>query len=113
MHEYSLVQALLDKVHEEARRHDAAAVHHVRVRIGRLAGVETDLLRTAYEMCREKTLCAGADLEIVPVEPLWACPGCDRRIEPGRPLRCESCGRPAHLAQGDEIVLDRLEMEAA
>jgi len=55
MHEYSLIQALLDRVAEEARKHDAVAVHHIRVKVGRLA----------------------------------------------------------QLTQGDEIILDRLEMEAA
>lgn len=113
MHEYSLVQALLDRVTEEARRHDAVVVHHIRLKVGQLAGVEPELLDAAYQLCRERTICSGADLEILSVEPIWACPECDERIQPGRPLRCATCERPAHLTQGDEIILDRLEMEAA
>ena len=32
-------------------------------------------------------------------------------ITPGRLLRCDICDRPARLAEGDEIMLDRIEME--
>jgi Zn finger protein HypA/HybF involved in hydrogenase expression len=48
---------------------------------------------------------------MVPVE--WACQACGRRIERGRPLRCPECLAPATLIAGDEIILDRIEMEVA
>jgi hypothetical protein len=32
-------------------------------------------------------------------------------IPAGGPLRCRRCGVPARLAEGDEIMLDRIEME--
>ena len=43
MHEYSIVQALLDRVAAEARSHGAVAVHRIRVQIGEASGVESDL----------------------------------------------------------------------
>ncbi len=113
MHEYSLVQALMDRVEQEARARNATAVHRLSVRIGSLAGVEKDLLRSAYELCREGTVCAGAELLIEPVEARWACGGCGRTVAPGEILTCPDCGSPARLAAGDEIVLDRIEMEVA
>lgn len=113
MHEYSIVSALLEKVDAEAQSRGAIAVHRLRVRIGELSGVETDLLASAYELFRERTVCAGADLEIVPVAARWACPGCDREIPRGAVLRCPECARPARLTGGDEILLERIEMEVA
>jgi hydrogenase nickel incorporation protein HypA/HybF len=113
MHEYSLVSALLDRVEEEARRHAALSVARVRLRVGGLAGVEPDLLRAAFEMAREGTICAAAELELVLVEVRWACRDCQRPIAAGALLACPDCGAPARLAEGDDLVLERLEMEVA
>jgi hydrogenase nickel incorporation protein HypA/HybF len=113
MHEYSLVQALLERVEQEARARGATAVHGLSVRIGDLAGVERELFQSAYEMCREGTICAGAELQIRPVPVSWVCGGCGRGVAPGEVLTCPDCGAPARLREGDEIVLDRIEMEVA
>ena len=113
MHEYSIVQALLQRVDDEVAAHGATRVHAVRVRIGELAGVEIDLLRTAYETIRRGTVCEAAPLDIARVDARWECPRCATRIVRGRALQCETCGAAARLTSGDEIVLDRLEMEVA
>jgi hydrogenase nickel incorporation protein HypA/HybF len=113
MHEYSIVQALLERVDHEARTHGASHVHRVRVSIGELAGVEIDLLRTAYETIRHRTVCDGAELDVRRVEARWECGRCGAAIARGAPLRCAACGQPARLASGDEIMLDQIEMEAA
>ena len=113
MHEYSLVSALIDRVETEARSHGALAVARVRLRVGELAGVEPDLLRTAFEMARAGTVCAGAELELVAVGARWACRGCGRQIPAGERLACSICGEPARLVEGDELILERLEMEVA
>ena len=111
MHEYSIVSALLARVEAEARVHGAEKVHSIRVQIGELSGVEKDLLEAAYELARERTLCEKAELEIVPVEARWACRSCKTTIPKGAILRCSDCDLPAELAAGDEILLERVEME--
>jgi hydrogenase nickel incorporation protein HypA/HybF len=111
MHEYSIVQALFDQIDRSARQHRATAVHGVTVRIGELSGVECALLHSAYDLYRERTICAGAPLTIRSLPARWSCPGGHGDIARGAPLTCPSCGRAAVLRQGDEIVLDRLELE--
>jgi len=113
VHEYSIVQALLGQVERHARDHGASAVHRLHVSIGELSGVEVELLETAYDTFRERSICAAAELEIHPVAAEWSCPGCAREIPRGTALRCSDCGLPARLTRGDEIVLDRIEMEVA
>ena len=56
--------APLDRVAREASAHHATKVRRLWLRIGEVSGVEVDLLRTAYEMCRERTICEGAALEV-------------------------------------------------
>jgi hydrogenase nickel insertion protein HypA len=111
MHEYSLVSSLIERVQREATTHGATKVHRLQVRIGEISGVEIELLRTAYEMCREKTVCAGATLEVTFEEARWACPRCDATLARGARLVCAACGEAARLVAGDAIVLDRIEME--
>ena len=113
MHEYSLIQSLVERVEAEAAARSASAVHRLRVRIGEHAGVDIELFKTAYLTFRERTVCERAilDVEMVPTE--WACPACGRAIEPGQVLRCLDCATPAQLIAGDEIILDRIEMEVA
>jgi hydrogenase nickel incorporation protein HypA/HybF len=113
MHEYSLIQALVDRVEAEVRARAGAAVHRLDVRIGEMAGVDVELFKTAYLTFRERTVCEHAELEVrvVPVE--WACEACSAAIAVGGPLRCPRCHAPARMVGGDEIILDRIEMEVA
>ena len=80
--------------------------------VGELSGVEVDLLKTAFDTFRERTICEDAELAIDSVGAAWACPSCERAITRGAVLRCDTCGRPARMIRGDEIILERIEMEA-
>lgn len=111
MHEYSIVGSLIECVESEALHSGATAVKRLWLSIGDLSGVDRELLATAYNTFRERTICEGAELRVTPVAARWGCPRCARRIEPRSVLRCPRCNVPATLEQGDEIVLDRIEME--
>lgn len=113
MHEYSIVAALVEQVGQQVAAHGAESVRRVVVSIGELSGVDAGLLASAYDVFREKTICDGAELEIRRVDASWACGSCGRRIERGAILRCTECGSPARLEAGDEIFLERIEMEVA
>ena len=113
MHEYSLIQSMFDQIHETVRAHHAQAVRRVKVRIGQSAGVEIELFRTAYDTFRAGTLCADAPMDIEEVPVRWECPEGHGDIVPGLALRCPVCGGPARLTSGDEIILERLELEVA
>jgi hydrogenase nickel incorporation protein HypA/HybF len=68
MHEYSIVQAMFDRIGEAVAAHHAVSVRRVRVRVGKWAGVEPALLQTAYEVFRVNTWCADAPLVIEQVQ---------------------------------------------
>ena len=111
VHEYSIVQAMFDQIERTAGVHHATAVRRVRVRLGVCAGVDPILLRTAYDTFRAGTVCEDAPIEIAEIPVRWTCPDGHGDLEPGTPLTCAACGRPARLESGDEIVLDQLELE--
>jgi hydrogenase nickel incorporation protein HypA/HybF len=111
MHEYSVVQALLERVGAEARARRAIAVHRLTVRVGELAGLDAELFATAFSTFRAGTVCGSATLDVERVPVRWACPACGAVIPEGARLQCATCGAPARLEQGDEIVLGRIEME--
>lgn len=111
MHEYSIVQSLLERIELEATALGATAVCSVSLRIGAQSGVEPVLLSRAFEMFRDRSVCRDAQLAVTIVPARWVCPSCRRGVEAGAVLRCPRCARPAALVEGDEIILDRLEME--
>lgn len=64
MHEYSIVQSLLESCEEHARANDAKKVTKVVVKIGVLSGVEPELLQTAFDTFKEQTVCHDAQFII-------------------------------------------------
>src|SRR5512138_3639478 len=111
MHEYSIVSSLLGRVEETLQSYKVTSVRRLHLRIGELSGVEPELLRTAYDMCRVGTPCEQADLEVHQVAARWVCRACNAEPARGDRLACPSCGGRVTLAEGDEIVLDRIELE--
>ncbi len=112
MHEYSIVQSLVDSVAAAVQDRDAT-VQRIDVAIGELAGVDCALLTTAFEVFRDGTLCEHATLTIDRIPARWECSRCGGAVARGGFLRCALCNTPARLATGDEILLQRIELEVA
>jgi hydrogenase nickel incorporation protein HypA/HybF len=112
MHEYSLVQALIDRVQAEASKRQALAVHGLSVRVGELAGVDPELFQTAYDTFRAGTICEREPLTLRWVAASWSCPRCQGAIPRGEVLRCAACGEPARLDEGSNaLTLDGIDLE--
>jgi hydrogenase nickel incorporation protein HypA/HybF len=113
MHEYSIVQALLDQCEHHARINGSRKVMKVTVKIGVLSGVELHLLRSAFETFREDTVCREAELEIIHQKVLVECGKCRRQstIEK-HDYHCPNCGSAeVRVIDGEDMYLMRLEME--
>ena len=111
MHEYAIVQALVDRVEAVARGRGAASVERVEVSIGEVSGVDVGLFETAYDVYRTGTMCGSAPLTVRLVPARWACRTCGGSTSKGRALGCSACGGLATLVEGDEILLERIELE--
>ncbi len=111
MHEYAIADALLRQVEIHADRHGAEHILRIQVQVGELSGVEPALLQNAWELVREGTICERSRLDLRSVAVRWVCPSCAGSLGANGALRCAKCGVPAELTQGDELILERVEME--
>ena len=113
MHEYSVVQSLLDACEENAKANNATKVTKVVVKIGVMSGVEPELLKTAFDTFKEQTVCESAEF-IMNIQPIK--------------IKCNSCLNESTLAKleyccphcqsveldvldGEEMYLMQLELE--
>lgn len=112
MHEYSIVQSLLESCEEHARANDASEITKVIVKIGVLSGVEPDLLETAFNTFKEQTVCHNADfiMNIQKIEIL--CNSCNTKsILEKNEFSCPSCnGVDIEVLDGEDMYLMSLEM---
>ena len=112
MHEIGLVQEALQLAEEQARRHGAARIHRIHLRVGRLAGVEPEALAFAFEVARVGTLAERAVLEVESIAAACYCQSCHHDFTTeDYVLACPVCGRPSSdLRAGQELELASLEV---
>lgn len=113
MHEFALVNALLEQVDTLWREQNAGRVLSIRVSVGEFSGVEPELFRNAYEMLIEETPMRGAELQMN-CEPLRShCENCgwDFAIERFR-FECPECkSRDVTIVSGEGLVLESVTLE--
>ncbi|GHS88338.1 putative hydrogenase nickel incorporation protein HypA [Campylobacterota bacterium] len=113
MHEYSVVEALLDQCESEARKIGAEKIVKIVVKIGRLSGVVPELFESAYSVFSEDSKARGAALEIRRQNVVAECGGCGHTEELDElDFVCQKCGgKEMRVLDGDSIILMSLEME--
>jgi hydrogenase nickel incorporation protein HypA/HybF len=113
MHELSIALGILDIAEEEGRRH-AGRVAAIHLKLGRFSGVVKEALVSAYELAREGTPLATAELVVEEVPLVVHCSSCDADQETsvGLGLCCPVCGRPSgEVVHGRELEIRALEIE--
>ncbi|MEA3330555.1 MAG: hydrogenase maturation nickel metallochaperone HypA [Campylobacterota bacterium] len=113
MHEYSIVQSLVESCQEHANSNNATKVTKVVVKIGVMSGVEPYLLKEAFELFKEGTICDGCEfvmnIQKVKVE-CMAC-GVESELEKNEYL-CPKCKSiDIKITDGEDMFLMQLELE--
>ncbi len=113
MHEYSIVQALLNQCESIAKENESKKVVKVVIKIGVISGVEIHLLKTAFDTFKEGTICDGAELIINHQKIKLHCNECGVEYEIDemnyRCVKCESLN--VKVIDGEDMYLMSLEME--
>jgi hydrogenase nickel incorporation protein HypA/HybF len=113
VHELSVCQALLQEVAKVAVSRGACAVERITVEVGRLSGVEPELLARAFEVARLGTCASQAVLIVEALGITVSCTECGAtsRVEPNR-LVCAACsGYRTRIVEGDELRLRAIELQ--
>ena len=113
MHEYSIVQSLLESCEEHAMQNDASKVTKVVVKLGVLSGVEPELLKTAFDTFKEKTVCDEAEF-VVNIQKLQIeCFECSTTsILEKHEFSCPKCQSVnIKVIDGEDMYLMSLEMD--
>lgn len=113
MHEYSIVQALLEQCQTHAHTNDANKIIQVTVKIGIQSGVEPHLFEVAFDTFKEKTICEEANLIIQHQPLLIYCSACNKEYTLQKPeYICPECQNlHIEVVDGEDMILMRLEME--
>jgi hydrogenase nickel incorporation protein HypA/HybF len=113
VHELALCQGLLRQVEQVAFSHGANAVERIRLKVGRLSGVEPPLLERAFEIARFGTVAQNATLEIETGPIVVACDQCGASGAAAvNRLLCPACGDwRVRVTQGEELVLQSIDIE--
>ncbi|MEA1920035.1 MAG: hydrogenase maturation nickel metallochaperone HypA [Campylobacterota bacterium] len=113
MHEYSIVQALLEQCEGYAAENEAESITKVVVKIGTMSGVEPHLLEIAFNTFKEKSICDGAEF-VMNIQPLTlTCKACDVTSELEKVhYCCPACeSLDVEVVDGEDMMLMSLEME--
>jgi hydrogenase nickel incorporation protein HypA/HybF len=112
VHEMSICQGLINQVERIAQEQGASRVDTIVLSIGPLSGVEPQLLSRAFDIARLGTVAKDAELEIETGPVVVECRMCGASGEAQvNRLLCPSCGDwQVNLKQGDELLLQRLEI---
>jgi hydrogenase nickel incorporation protein HypA/HybF len=113
MHETSLAENVREIVEETARASGARRVAAVRLEIGRLAQVEIDAMRFAFDVVMHGSLAATARLEIVEVDGTAWCMRCSEAVViERRGDACPKCDSyQLQVTGGDRMRVMDIEIE--
>jgi hydrogenase nickel incorporation protein HypA/HybF len=113
MHEYSIVQSLLDSCEENARANDAKKVTKIIVKIGVMSGVEPHLLEIAFNTFKEHTMCEAAEFVVNIQKVIIKCNSCKKESElQDNQYTCPKCeSYDLEILDGEDMFLMSLELE--
>ena len=115
MHELSVALEIISIACEAAERSGGGTVKAVHLRLGPLSGVVPQALQSAFEIAREGTTLAEADLVVDELPVVARCPYCQRDhvLDSILAIRCPECGAlDLKLVSGRELEITTLEIES-
>ncbi len=114
MHEISIVEALIDQVRETLEQAgEKGPVLKLELSVGRLAGVNCDSVRFAFELLSPGTVAEGAEVVIHQPRATCVCRACGERTEIDElTMQCPRCGSgDISIEGGGELMLQGIDVE--
>ena len=112
MHEYSIVQSLIESCEEHVKANNATIVSKVVVKIGVMSGVEAELLKTAFDTFKDKTICMDAEFIMNIQDVVIKCNSCQKESTLKKLEYCcpECNSTDLDIIDGEDMYLMQLEL---
>jgi hydrogenase nickel incorporation protein HypA/HybF len=113
MHEISIAMSMVEMASEELKKHEAARVDALYLKLGALSGVVREALEFSWEIACQGTPVSGARLEIEEIPVVVFCGSCGERktLSSINSFTCPVCRQPAsEILQGRELEVTALEI---
>lgn len=113
MHEFAVATEMVEIAAEQARRAGAQRVSHVHCRIGALCHIDERVLRDAFALAAEETVCAGAAVLVERAPMVAACTACGNQFPVANwSWLCPKCGGQGRRESGgDELEMLSIDVE--
>jgi len=113
MHELAIAQSLLDVIEREVQKHEGGRVAKVKLRIGEFAGVVKEALEFSFDIIKQGTIAAAAELDIEVIGLRKRCATCDETFDSAGDfdLSCPQCHAPVDIVSGREMQIEYIELE--
>jgi hydrogenase nickel incorporation protein HypA/HybF len=113
MHEYSIIEALLDQCEKEAKKAGTNKILNITVKVGKLSGIEPALLQSAFEFFSEDSFSKGAKLNLLKQNVEIECKKCGYKGDLHQlDFICPKCeSESISVIDGEDLILMSLEME--
>lgn len=111
MHETAVVEGLMRILEKTAKANGVTRIVSVKLKVGRLRGLDPRQLRAGFEMFAEGTIADGARLDIDEVAVQAHCKTCGTDFTVERyQFQCPSCGgTDADVTAGRELHIESFE----
>ena len=113
MHEMSIAQSVLDIAFGEMEKNALTRVRAIKISIGEFSGVVKEALEFAFDVLKNDTPAAGADVAIEVLPMTANCTECGPAVCRLNDLNlfCPRCGRAVTITAGREMRVDYLDLE--
>jgi hydrogenase nickel incorporation protein HypA/HybF len=112
MHEVGIAQNLIEQVEKRLSQiGEPIQALKIRVQLGKLAGVSPEALRFGFEVAKQNSRIAFAQIEVREIPIRLSCSSCKKEFETQITV-CPYCGaEPLRVLSGKELAIESLEYE--
>jgi hydrogenase nickel incorporation protein HypA/HybF len=113
MHEMSVAHGLLSILQDQAKARGIDRISRVRVKVGRLRGIDARQLRLAFEALAEGGLAEGAALDVEEIVAKARCRACGAVWRaPDYRFECPDCASAdSEIVEGRELFIESFDAE--
>jgi len=110
LHESGIADEILQEAKRIADENGASRIVGIEVHVGKNSAASTEQLEFAFKHLQEHHGYTDTEFKVVEVPSVWKCDSCGREFS-SEELVCPDCNCIVRLAQGGDIVLQRVTLD--